>query len=118
MIQISLSRSPELADALATGSVVLPHGVASCMGGWCKRRDECSLYRPGLVESMAGADPDEDGPEGVKQRLCEPGMDGVIEGHPLRIWRGRGTWERELTPIKRLANPWDGLLPPEHRGGL
>lgn len=40
--------------------------MTPCMGGWCKRRDQCPHYRDGDPSAQDPAD-----------RICERGNDGV-----------------------------------------
>lgn len=46
--------------------------VASCMGGWCVRRQRCAYYRPGLEDE----DPDD--------HLCEAGTFDAYHPAPLQ----------------------------------
>jgi hypothetical protein len=60
--------------------------LKACLGGWCRRRQNCANYH---------ADDRSDPAE----RLCEPGHDGQgIGEYPVRIYRPAGTWERERLP--------------------
>ena len=38
----------------------------ACMGGWCAKRQECDLYRPGRQHAR------------IAERLCEQGKDGLL----------------------------------------
>ena len=70
----------------------------SCAGGWCEIRESCHHYRPG-VPSVA-----------IIERMCEPGQDGVLDGHFIQVLRPVGSWERIALPLSRLAAPFDALL--------
>ena len=52
----------------------------ACMGGWCGLRDECERH---TTDDRARA----------VERLCEPGMDGILEDAPIRFHRPPGAWE-------------------------
>lgn len=53
----------------------------ACMGGWCSKRNGCSLY---LADDRR--DPAE--------RLCMKGADGVGADVPVRLHKPVGSWER------------------------
>ena len=44
------------------------------------------------------------------ERMCEPLLDGVLDGHPLRVLRPAGSWESMALPLSRVAKPFDALL--------
>ncbi len=77
-------------------AVSLPANLPACMGGWCHIRESCQRYG-----AQTGFDPIE--------RLCEPGLDGVVDGYPVRIHRLVGSWERPLLPS--MLRPADFLTP-------
>ena len=73
--------------------------MRACMGGWCERRDVCPHY----LAPMRAVSPSE--------RLCDPCIDGAINGKPMQVWRSIGTWERRdgFIDLARGAGPFDGL---------
>jgi hypothetical protein len=53
----------------------------ACMGGWCTKRNGCSLYLTDDRQEPA-------------ERLCMKGFDGVGAEFPVRIHKPAGSWER------------------------
>jgi hypothetical protein len=67
------------------------------MGGFCGRRTNCA-HHSSPTNRVEPA-----------ERLCDRGEDGFIDGHPIRIRRGVGEWEREGAGQMAPAGPWDAL---------
>lgn len=65
----------------------LPSKLPACMGGWCLVRENCQRY-----SACTGADPVE--------RLCQPGLDGVLKGYAVCLYRPAVTWERAHSPSR------------------
>jgi hypothetical protein len=67
---------------------------ASCMGGWCNKRDKCALYL-------------KDDRRFPSERLCESGeFDAFI---PMFASRPAGSWERSATTALAPATWVDAL---------
>lgn len=66
--------------------------VDSCMGGWCRVRDNCPNYAAASLD----AEPAE--------RLCEPD-----ERQPIRVHKPAGAWEKRAAKFMARATPFDCL---------
>ena len=61
--------------------------TVACMGGWCRRRNNCTNYKTDDRSEPA-------------ERLCIPGEDGKGMDTPVVIHMPVGSWERKLEAVE------------------
>lgn len=67
----------------------------ACMGGWCRRREDCARYHAQNREAPV-------------ERLCEPGQDGTGSEYPVHLHCDAGAWRHSASQLGR-ATPFDML---------